>query len=122
MAATWREGGLAVEEFAEFSRIPTINALTDEEHPCQILADIFTFQEKRGPMRGKVLAFIYRKACKVPYHDPERFEYANREILAAGNAFFIDARRYDGLYDSLNNVLNSVYKGNLRAMIEDLKK
>lgn len=47
-----------VEEFAQFASIPTINALTDEEHPCQILADIFTFQEKRGPIQGKVVAFI----------------------------------------------------------------
>jgi ornithine carbamoyltransferase len=47
-----------VEEFAHYARIPTINALTDHEHPCQILADIFTFQEKRGPIRGKVVAFI----------------------------------------------------------------
>jgi ornithine carbamoyltransferase len=54
-----------VEEFAEFSRIPTINALTDDEHPCQILADIFTFQEKRGPIQGKTMAFIGDGACNV---------------------------------------------------------
>src|SRR5229473_2170000 len=47
-----------VEEFAQYSGIPTINALTDQEHPCQILADVFTFQEKRGPIAGKVVAFI----------------------------------------------------------------
>ena len=55
-----------VEEFAEYSGIPTINALTDEEHPCQILADIFTFQEKRGPIQGKVVTFIGDGACNVP--------------------------------------------------------
>jgi ornithine carbamoyltransferase len=55
-----------VEEFAAFSRIPTINALTDQEHPCQILTDIFTFQEKRGPIQGKKVAFIGDGACNVP--------------------------------------------------------
>ena len=55
-----------VEEFAHYSRIPTINALTDGEHPCQILTDIFTFQEKRGPMEGKVVAYIGDGACNVP--------------------------------------------------------
>lgn len=55
-----------VEEFAEFAKIPTINALTDDEHPCQILSDIFTIEEKRGPIRGKRIAFIGDAACNVP--------------------------------------------------------
>ena len=55
-----------VEEFAQFSGIPTINALTDEEHPCQILTDIFTFEEKRGPIKGKIVTFIGDGACNVP--------------------------------------------------------
>jgi ornithine carbamoyltransferase len=55
-----------VEEFAEFARIPTINALTDQEHPCQILTDIFTYQEKRGPIAGRRVVFIGDGACNVP--------------------------------------------------------
>jgi ornithine carbamoyltransferase len=56
-----------VDEFAKFSGIPTINALTDEEHPCQILADIFTFEEKRGSIAGKTIAFIGDGACNVAH-------------------------------------------------------
>jgi ornithine carbamoyltransferase len=55
-----------VEEFAEYSKIPTINALTDDEHPCQILTDIFTFEEQRGSIRGKVVTFVGDAACNVP--------------------------------------------------------
>lgn len=55
-----------VEEFAEYSRLPTINALTDVEHPCQILTDIFTFQEKRGSIQGRVVTFVGDGACNVP--------------------------------------------------------
>src|SRR5256714_1201207 len=55
-----------VEEFAQFAGIPTINALTDEEHPCQILTDIFTFQEKRGPIKDRIVTFIGDGACNVP--------------------------------------------------------
>ncbi len=55
-----------VEEFASFSGIPTVNALTDDEHPCQILTDIFTFQELRGSIAGKVVTFVGDGACNVP--------------------------------------------------------
>ena len=47
-----------VADFAEFSGIPTINALTDDEHPCQILADLLTIQEKLGTWEDKKVAFI----------------------------------------------------------------
>lgn len=47
-----------LERFAEHSSVPVINGLTDEYHPCQILADIFTFIEKRGPIKGKTVAWI----------------------------------------------------------------
>jgi ornithine carbamoyltransferase len=55
-----------VEEFAEYSKIPTINALTDDEHPCQILTDIFTFKEKRKLIADKVVTFVGDGACNVP--------------------------------------------------------
>jgi ornithine carbamoyltransferase len=54
-----------VEEFARFGGIPTINALTDEEHPCQILADLQTIEEKLGPVAGKVVTFVGDGACNV---------------------------------------------------------
>ncbi|MEY2487468.1 MAG: ornithine carbamoyltransferase [Verrucomicrobiota bacterium] len=47
-----------IEEFAEYSGVPTVNALTDEEHPCQILGDIFTIEEKRDKIAGKVVTFV----------------------------------------------------------------
>lgn len=55
-----------VEEFAAFSKVPTVNALTDEEHPCQILADVHTFEERRGSIAGRVVTFIGDGACNVP--------------------------------------------------------
>jgi len=55
-----------VEEFAEYSGIPTVNALTDDEHPCQILADLFTIRERLGRFEGKTVAFIGDGACNVP--------------------------------------------------------
>lgn len=47
-----------IERFAAHSRVPIINGLTNEFHPCQILADIFTFIELRGSIEGKTVAWI----------------------------------------------------------------
>jgi len=46
------------ERFAAHSRVPVINGLTNEYHPCQIMADIFTYIEQRGSIEGKTVAWI----------------------------------------------------------------
>jgi len=51
-------GQVIVEEYAGYSAIPVINALTNEEHPCQALADLLTMREKLGDLRGASIAFI----------------------------------------------------------------
>jgi ornithine carbamoyltransferase len=47
-----------IERFAEHSRVPVINGLTNEYHPCQILADVFTYLEHRGSIEGRTVAWI----------------------------------------------------------------
>lgn len=47
-----------LEEFASCSLVPVINGLTNESHPCQIMGDIMTYMEKRGPITGKTVAWI----------------------------------------------------------------
>ena len=47
-----------IERFAAHSRVPVINGLTNEFHPCQILADIFTYIEQRGSIQGKTVAWV----------------------------------------------------------------
>ncbi|MFC3678847.1 ornithine carbamoyltransferase [Bacterioplanoides pacificum] len=47
-----------VERFAAFSQVPVINALTDDFHPCQLLADVQAYVEHRGSIKGKTVAWI----------------------------------------------------------------
>ncbi|MCG8602797.1 MAG: ornithine carbamoyltransferase [Verrucomicrobiales bacterium] len=54
-----------VEQLAEYSGIPVINALTDEEHPCQILADLLTIKEKLGGWEGKKVSFFGDGDCNM---------------------------------------------------------
>lgn len=54
-----------VEQFAEAGTIPVINALTDDEHPCQILGDLLTIVERLGTLKGKKVVFFGDGACNV---------------------------------------------------------
>ena len=47
-----------IERFAKYSKVPVINALTDDYHPCQLLADIQTYVEHRGSIQGQTVAWI----------------------------------------------------------------
>jgi ornithine carbamoyltransferase len=47
-----------IERFAEYSRVPVINGLTDEYHPCQVLCDLYTWIEHRGPVDGRTVCWI----------------------------------------------------------------
>jgi ornithine carbamoyltransferase len=88
-----------VEIFAEYSRVPVINGLTDRSHPCQLLADLQTFFEHRGDIRGKQVTWIgdgnnmchsYIEAAKVLEFDltvacPEGYE-PDKAFLSLGGA------------------------------------
>jgi ornithine carbamoyltransferase len=66
-----------IERFAGHSRVPVINGLTNEYHPCQILADIFTFIEHRGAIQGKTVAWIgdSNNVCNTWLQAAEIFDF-----------------------------------------------
>ena len=66
-----------VERFAQASSIPVINALTDRSHPCQILADLQTLEEHRGPVAGKTIAWVGdgNNVCASLIHAASRFGF-----------------------------------------------
>jgi ornithine carbamoyltransferase len=69
-----------VETFAAHSRVPVINALTDRFHPCQLLADVQTFQEHRGPLQGKTVAWVGdgNNMCNTYIHAAQLFDFQLR--------------------------------------------
>ena len=66
-----------IERFAGHSRVPVINGLTNEYHPCQILGDIYTFMEQRGPIQGKTVAWIgdSNNVCNTWLQAAEVFDF-----------------------------------------------
>jgi ornithine carbamoyltransferase len=89
-----------LEELAQHSSVPVINGLTDSSHPCQLMADVMTLQEKKGPLAGRIVAwsgdgnnvaaswvhaavrfgFALRLACPEELSPPHRLiDWAQRE-------------------------------------------
>ncbi len=66
-----------IERFAAHSSVPVINALSDLHHPCQLLADIQTYVERRGDIRGKSVAWIGdgNNVCNSWVHAAARFDF-----------------------------------------------
>jgi ornithine carbamoyltransferase len=66
-----------IERFSEHSRVPVVNGLTNEYHPCQILGDIYTYLEQRGSIRGKTVAWIgdSNNVCNTWLQAAEVFDF-----------------------------------------------
>jgi ornithine carbamoyltransferase len=107
-----------VEELAKFATIPIVNALTDDHHPCQALADVMTVQEEFGRLEGRRMAFIgdgnnvahslIQAAGYLGFTlvvaTPKGYE-PNAEILAAARA---NARKFGGAIELVNDPKQAV--------------
>jgi ornithine carbamoyltransferase len=66
-----------IEAFADAASVPVINGLTDASHPCQIMADVLTFEEHRGPIAGRTVAWIGdgNNVCASFIHAAAKFDF-----------------------------------------------
>jgi ornithine carbamoyltransferase len=87
-----------LERFAGISRVPVINGLSNEYHPCQVLGDIFTFVEHRGPISGKTVAWIgdSNNVCNTWMQAAAIFDFSLRVSTPPG--YEVEAER-GGIYD-----------------------
>jgi ornithine carbamoyltransferase len=91
-----------LERFAAYSSVPVINGLTDYSHPCQLLADIQTYEEHRGPIRGSTVAWIGdgNNMCNSYITAAHRFGFRLR--IAAPEGYAPDARLLERFAADLN--------------------
>ena len=87
-----------IERFAAYSGVPVINALTDMYHPCQLLADIQTFVEHRGNIKGKTIAWIGdgNNMCHSYINAARQFDYQLRIATPKGYEPDPDIMQADG--------------------------
>jgi ornithine carbamoyltransferase len=88
-----------LREFAAHATVPVINGLTKHSHPCQVMADLMTFEEHRGSITGKRIAWtgdtnnVLRSWIELAAHLPFRLDIATPEELQPDPAFIAAARR-----------------------------
>lgn len=88
------DGRETIASFAELSGIPTINALDDDEHPCQILADLLTMQEKLGGWAGRKVVFAGDTDCNVARSWMWAAERLGFQLVLAGPESFLPSPEY----------------------------
>ncbi len=86
-----------IERFAAQSRVPVINGLTNEYHPCQVLADIYTFLEHRGPITGRTVAWIgdANNMCNTWIQAAQLFDF--RLNVSAPSGYGVEPARATGV-------------------------
>lgn len=131
-----------IREMVEHASVPVINGLTDYSHPCQIMADVMTFEEKVGPIKGKTVAWVGtgNNVCNSFLHaagqfgfnfvfcGPEGFEPDQREVFFAtsmGSEVIIDRNPVNCVKNadmivtdawiSMHEEVDPVYKQKLKA-------
>ena len=111
-----------IERFAQHSKVPVINALTDQYHPCQLLADIQTYTEHRGSIEGKTVAWIGdgNNMChswinaaivldfKLNIACPEGYEPNSKLVAEAGDRVFMTRSPVEAV-SGANLVTTDVY-------------
>jgi ornithine carbamoyltransferase len=95
MIRTFEEATL--HEIAEFATVPVINGLTNASHPCQIMADIMTFEEHRGPIKGRRVVWSGdgNNVFASFAHAAKQFEF---DMVFTGPTTLDPAPELDGLY------------------------
>ena len=105
-----------VEQFARYSSVPVINALTDDYHPCQLLADMQTYIEQRGSIKGKTVTWVGdgNNMCHSYINAAERFGFdlniATPEGYSPNQAIVDNAQAKIALF---NNVSEAVTQSDL---------
>lgn len=105
MMRTFEEDTLL--EMAEYATIPVINGLTNRTHPCQIMADVMTFEEHRGPIKGKKVVWSGdgNNVFASFAHAAKQFEF---DLVFTGPEPLDPDRSLDGLYETIRNPQEAV--------------